>query len=81
MTYGLYCSAVSDLKSHHLLTIKLFQTYMNFFILLNIKLYILNKVCNQTVSGPHWPSALSLSLSLSLYLLQIIIIVILCSQC
>jgi len=38
---------------HHLITVKLFQTCMNFFLLLNTKEDILNNVGNQTVDGPH----------------------------
>jgi len=37
---------------HHLPTLKLFQTYMNFFLLLNTKEDILKNMGNQTVDGP-----------------------------
>ncbi len=37
----------------HLLTLKLFQNCMNFFLLLNTK-DIFKNLGNQTVNGPHW---------------------------
>jgi len=40
-------------KFYHLLTLKLFQTCMNFFLLLKTKEDILMKVRNKTVVGPH----------------------------
>jgi len=36
------------------LTLKLFQTSMNFFLVLNTTEYILKTVGNQTVDGTHW---------------------------
>jgi len=37
---------------HNFLTLKLFQTYIN-FLLLNTKEDILKNMCNQTVDGHH----------------------------
>ncbi len=39
---------------HHLLSLELFWTCMNFFVHLNLKEDILKNVHNQKVSGPHW---------------------------
>jgi len=44
-SYFLFC--------HHLLTLKLSQTCLNFSLLLNTKDDILKNVGNQTVDGPH----------------------------
>ncbi len=38
---------------YNLFTIKLFQTCMSFFLLLNTKYYILKNVGKQTVAGSH----------------------------
>ncbi len=40
--------------SHHLLTLKYFQTCMNVFVQANTKEDILKKVCIQAVLGHHW---------------------------
>ncbi len=47
-------SALKRWKFCHLLTLKYFQTCMNFFVFPNTKEDILKKVCNQAVLGHHW---------------------------
>ncbi len=39
---------------HHLVTLKLFQTCISFFLLLSTKDDILKNICNQTVDSSHW---------------------------
>ncbi len=45
---------IVDPKNHHLLSLKLFQSCMNVFVLLNTKEDILKNVGNRAVLGHHW---------------------------